>query len=722
MGVSFVLLASLALGLPQREFCRYYKEITGQDPQPEIVSVAIDPKVSHRGNDAYQVKSTAHGVRIVGSNVRSLFYGVYDILERRGGCRWFWDGDSVPHRTSIDLSGLNIEEEAHFHYRGLRYFAHRGLTRFQAEHWGPEDWKREIDWCLKKRLNLFMPRIGMDDTWQKAYPEIVPYPDARAPAKMQGYNNRISYWGLRYRGELRRGFTQYALDRGLLIPTDFGTMSHWYSRTPDEFLEKMKPPFLPHAKKTWSNHTEPSGSVWDVFQPGWLDRYWHLTEAFIAAGYGTGELLHTVGLGERHCFDDRERNLRMKIDVLKMLEKKGLQEYSDAKILLAGWDFYCSWKPQEVARMLDEMDSKSTIVWDYEADAEPGRDRWQPKLNNDFTQWNLVGRFPYTFGIFLAYESGLDIRARYDIIEARERVVTNDPFCKGYILWPEASHTDTFLLRYFTANAWRPGQRHDELLPRFCKDRYGEDGSAFASVWSKVIPISQMLGWGGNWCADLMKGGDQYLPCRSLEDDEALLGGVDHVFSELAAIDPQGEFKRRDIVDLARTVADRMLIVNRHRLLRAFGDWRAGLCPAEKVRKLLDRELALAYGMRDVLALHTDYSICESFDRLMSVRRTDVPDFEKVLFDNTSCSYCRSHQYELTAGWYVPFVEDLVNEYRRKLDVGERVPVDRRQMAELRDERYRQVREIGIGAWRPRVKRDAESYRRTLTALAECCK
>ena len=50
----------------------------------------------------------------------------------------------MPKRETIDLSGLDVHEEAHFEYRGIRYFAHRGLTRFQAEHWGPEDWKREI--------------------------------------------------------------------------------------------------------------------------------------------------------------------------------------------------------------------------------------------------------------------------------------------------------------------------------------------------------------------------------------------------------------------------------------------------------------------------------------------------------------------------------------------------------------------------------------------------
>ena len=58
-----------------------------------------------------------------------------------------------------------------FEWRATRYFAHRGLRRFSAEMWGPEDWKREIDWLLKNRLNLFFFRLGMDDLFQKAFPE-----------------------------------------------------------------------------------------------------------------------------------------------------------------------------------------------------------------------------------------------------------------------------------------------------------------------------------------------------------------------------------------------------------------------------------------------------------------------------------------------------------------------------------------------------------------------
>ena len=152
--------------LQHAEFAKYHRQITGKEPPKGMVRFAIDPKVSKSGKDAYTIVSGSGSqiqglkpetrneepetpcVVITGSNMRSVWYGLYDLLELRGGCHWFWDGDVVPKKERLDFSGLDVKEEANFEYRGLRYFAHRGLTRFQAEHWGPEDWRREIDWIL----------------------------------------------------------------------------------------------------------------------------------------------------------------------------------------------------------------------------------------------------------------------------------------------------------------------------------------------------------------------------------------------------------------------------------------------------------------------------------------------------------------------------------------------------------------------------------------------
>ena len=126
--------AESSFELQREEFSKYFRQITGKDAPKGCVEFAIDPKVSKCGRDAYSIVSrgiprpeAVHeadalaeraspraAVTITGSNMRSVWYGLYDLLERRGGCHWFWDGDVVPKKDSIDLSGLDVHEEAHF--------------------------------------------------------------------------------------------------------------------------------------------------------------------------------------------------------------------------------------------------------------------------------------------------------------------------------------------------------------------------------------------------------------------------------------------------------------------------------------------------------------------------------------------------------------------------------------------------------------------------------
>ena len=130
------LQADDGFSLQRAEFAKYYRHITGKEVPEGIVRFAIDPKISKSGRDAYMIKSgatvsgatvssaTVSGwrasqpansgrasspapVTITGSNTRSVWYGLYDLLERRGGCHWFWDGDVVPKRERNICDFLN---------------------------------------------------------------------------------------------------------------------------------------------------------------------------------------------------------------------------------------------------------------------------------------------------------------------------------------------------------------------------------------------------------------------------------------------------------------------------------------------------------------------------------------------------------------------------------------------------------------------------------------
>ena len=333
----------------------------------------------------------------------------------------------------------------------------------------------------------------------------------------------------------------------------------------------------------------------------------------------------------------------------------------------------------------------------------------------------MVGKFPYTFGIFLAYEKALDIRANYPLILERQRAIANDPFCKGYIFWPESSHTDILLLRYFTANAWR-GDRMDvdALLAEFCRDRYGAQADAFAACRKDVIPLARLLGWGGGGISDAVDGCPKRNdPAAWKRPFPAALACTPRLFDALAALEWEGDFARRDAVDLARTAADRLISAARTKLLATYHGWKSGgtrsSASAADVKAMADAYAALGRAFANLLALHTDYSLYESYLRLDAVEKIRNPDFEHVLYDNASCDYCRSHQYEVARWWAEPTMKDLATMLAERAAAG-----DKSDLPPLNQERYheRSLRRP-LAEMRPKLKRTPGNWRHVLKDLSE---
>ena len=671
--------------IPRAEFYKYYRAITGNDVPEGIVKFAIDPKVSKSGKDAYSIVSGKDGtVALTGSNSRSVLYAVYDLFERRGGCGWFWDGDVVPRRESIDLSGLDVHEESRFEYRGMRYFAHRGLTRFQAEHWGFDDWKREIDWCVKRRLNLFMLRIGQDDLFQKAFPDVCKYPDAsKALPGMNGraFDNRALFWPLQFRGELRKKVMDYAFARGMMSPEDFGTMTHWYSRTPKDFIDKAKPDFMPQASGLYG---DPSGLVWDVRKPKWMDAYWKLTDTSVRE-YGRSNLLHTIGLAERKMSPSAEENRRIKIEMTNALFDEARRRYPSSRLLLAGWDLYYRMKTPEEAKAFLRHIPNDIVIWDYEADAY---DR------TNFTEWDVVGKRPYTFGIFMTYESGLDPRADYGLIAQRQRVVADDPMCVGYILWPESSHVDSMGLEYFARNSWRADKPDvGDIVKGYCSRRYPAAESAkMEALWLDTISVSTNMHdiWRGNyaqpvmnlWCDDKLANDPAVWPAPRPDADFARVPGI---LQALRDVDWNCEFVRRDAMDMARVAADRLIVEAENRLMRSWFGWLDGKFGVEAVRTAADRLRRLAALMPRLLALHTDYSLYDSLERLKAVRQVSNPEFDRVLLDNCVNGYCASHQAEPAERLYAPAINMMAQQIAEKAERGDRSPIKTEEVRKMRE-------------------------------------
>lgn len=609
-----------------------------------------------------------------GGRARSTIYAVYRYFEIFCGCRWFWDGDRIDH-VELKYTDIDITESPRFIYRGLRYFAHRSLHRFQAEHWDFQNWKNEIDWMLKKRLNLFMLRIGMDDLFQKAFPDVVDYPEADKPLPEAtvGFDDRTTFWPLQYRGELRKKILRYAFERDLMHPEDCGTMTHWYSRTPIQFLENLKPSFLP---QTTNIYNDPTGRVWDIRDKDNFEKYLHLTETHINE-YGNEELFHTIGLGERLYSNNAEENKRMKLFVYHKLAHALKERYPNSPLLIASWDLWMHFSPDEVRELVSEFDPTQAVIFDYTSDT---------MRENNFTSWGVLGKFPWVFGIFSGYEQNSEVRGYYELTNERLKLAKNDEMCKGLILWPELSHGDPFALHYFTYNAWDGNILSiKEHIENYCSDRYPLDlRDMMIDIWERFMPIVSLTSWsvddtnvqnGLDIFPSILKLAkfDKNSESRYFEEFSKIIACKEnavYILGKLENIPLYDEMVKRDVFDILRTILGRF--INGSILSSEI----AYICgyDIDEFKEKTGIARALLGQLSVLLGSHDDFSLLFTFERLKTVTYTN-PIFEATLKRNAECDYCRSYIFENCEYLYIPEMELLFGEVGKSIESGSELDV-----------------------------------------------
>ncbi len=660
-----------------------------------IKSGAIDGLKLIYGGDNYRILSVAKDdinyLILAGGSGLSTIYAIYDFFRKQAGCEYFWDGDNIPKKENIQLTNLDYYETPRFDYRGLRYFAHRSLHRFQAEQWDLEDWKQEIDWLLKERFNFFMLRTGIDDLFQRAFPGDVPYPPVNGvdpDAKSRSYDDRTSFWQLKYRGELRKQVLQYARDRGLIHPEDVGTITHWYSHTPGSFYKSY--PDFPVIKDQKTGYSLPTQAIWDIADQRSWDAYWKLTETHIKEfGGGSPRMFHTIGMAERTFGATDRENLQSKLYVYRKTQQKLRENYPDIPLLIASWDFIgWRWKDKEVQDLMKEFDPKRTILLDYTAD------------KNDkatYRDWDVYKKFPWIFGIFHSLEKNSDIHEDYNILTPRLKEVAEDPKCIGLTMWTENSHTDTYLLEYLADNSWHPERLETvQATERFCKARYtSEISNEMVSLWNSFLNVSQTVHWGlsgiifsepqfrmltSNTYINLTPGQITNLK----EEYERVYNGLrkaPEVLSGLASLSVKNYDNymwKRDALDMARTIASRAYFTSLLKGSLQMEAWRGNKTSQAEIRKTSKLSQDLLTCLGDVLAMSDDFSMYASLVRLSEAKDLNGvkpllnPHTELTLKGNAENGYCRSHQYELVKNVYGPELNAYWAYVFRKIKSGDR--------------------------------------------------
>jgi len=701
-------------------FKEYYEKVTGivleiltepseNEDMVVIGSEAVQPFVCKNvvgglpiraDSDEYCIVSKENKGRnllfIAGGRGRSTIYAVYDFFERQAGCHYFWDGDVIGKRESIEITGLNICEIPRFTYRAIRYFAHRGLGRFQAEHWDYNQWKKEIDWICKSRLNMFMLRIGIDDLFQKAFPDIVSYPsnEEKLPEATSQFNNRTTFWSLEYRGELRKRVLDYAFSCDLIHPEDCGTMTHWYSRTPIDFLEKVKPTFLSQISKSTSEQT---GLVWNILEERNLKNYEKLTDTHIKE-YGRPDMFHTIGLAERTYNEDRRANLDLKKYAYRTIINNIAEKYPNAPLLIAAWDFFFCLESDEVREITSLFNPDKTIILDYTVDLK--------SENNDFENWDIVGKFPWIFGIFHSYEPQNHIHGDYEYITEKMKIADKDDFCKGMAFWPELSHGDTLMLEYFRENAWNPQNRSiNEIASDMCFKRYEEDEAKMLEIWNAFLPTMKLptRDYMASFFDVLNTEKAIFLKMFMLEHkdqaecekywngfedlEKPFIKDMKNTISLIYKL-PENVYTKpfihRDVVDMIKTIVIKKTHYSFIKLSHLILRWRRGKNEEKQIREILEYNEKMLCIFKEILGLHEDYSMYHSLLELKKNRPIN-PYFENTLKENVVNWYCRTSAYEAVEGIYIKEFAVFKKWLEEKIEANDRTNMDMSSFSEEKE-------------------------------------
>ncbi len=375
------------------------------------------------------------------------------------------------------------------------------------------------------------------------------------------------------------------------------------------------------------------------------------------------------------------------------------------------------WQPEEVRDLLKELDPQNTIIFDYISDTESEK--------RNFLNWDVVGQFPWIYGIFHAYESNTEQRGNYEAIARRLPIAARDPMCKGLVFWPENSHADTLMLEFMAANAWEPSKENYTIatyLENFLRKRYlPAELVAMQSIWRKALPFIEAIHWNAFSQYQYDEGiaflnihyeffarpTTAFMMLGPVEIQRAthykrklkpVVEAAPALLREIAEIDfaKAGEFVFRDAIDIVRTIASRCMFANFCDIILGLREWCDGRGDSAELEALFDRQRACEVHLRDILAASDDYSLYVSLKDLQRKHETN-PNFEFTLKGNAENGYCRAYITELFDGIYLPEYDVCTNYWRNNFKNGIReiklkpedkwTPVDKEQ-ARCRDDFY----------------------------------
>lgn len=284
-----------------------------------------------------------------GSVDRGTLYAVYHLLEAYLHIGFFEDGEYIPRQPTIRLPHLDLSERPAFRERQFMQSCARGYT---TAFWQWDEWKYELNWATKKKVNLYWITHGASAV------------SARADYALGWGTGTLDAAGV-FERDLAKRIFKYLRQLGArnIAHPGFDPM------VPESFRDAF--PEAHYSQWQWASGGSP-GLVLYPSDPLYIKMVASRVQAYIDL-YGTDHLYFSDPISEATKIGDTpEERTNFPIDYARAVIAGIKKADPDGIWVCGGWGFiYPAWPPEAVKRLTDNVPQESFWTWDQWCELEP---------------------------------------------------------------------------------------------------------------------------------------------------------------------------------------------------------------------------------------------------------------------------------------------------------------------------------------------------------------
>jgi|GEM_PF-1042573 len=619
----------------------------------------IKLSMDYPGLDGFIIKSVRKDNKnylVLGGSIdRGTLYAVYHFLEEVLKVGFFEDGEYIPKRQVIEFDQIRLEERPYF---PIRQILQHTTMLYTPPLWNLSQWKKEIDWLVKKKFNTAMLVLH----YCSQEPELAVIRErvfkrfGVKAVKDKRFASDNSY--KRYRIELVKEVHKYARQRGIRIVSP-GTTAN----VPEEFREKY--PDVHYITTGWGAagnlpkeyHIHPSDPMFVEFLKTFIEEHNKI--------FGTDHIYNFNSYPETNpgATPKKKKGIRVGFacgvtKAIKATDPKGIW-------FMDGWTFVEStyWSGNEKA-FLEATPRNMFYVTDCWAEREPVYKRLNYFYGRD---WGFA--VVHTFGGNSQLHGHLS-----DLIRRVKELTTdvNAKRCKGFYNNPETIQHNFLYYDLCVKLAWNPKKVNlNEFLKDYTIRRYGE--KSMPRMIKAMVEISNSV-YANNEC---------YPPLYhfSISDASALdpniikrfpfilnLRRAIKIMMEEKEKQKENERYQIDLIDICRTYIGELLNYYLFRLTNVF---------IQEDKRLFDKTTRLINSCLDnlekLLLTHKNYLLDTEIQRSKNIPGTDFVKLVKNIkarFSFLSLAWGNSWEsYPLLLDYaYADFFELVKFYYRKRIN------------------------------------------------------